>query len=147
MNEIRDAYVIDFDSKSPEVLLYERETIIEDLEAFKLKDVQRLDSPDWKIFSHERDAIDFLKRYNETLRALDNAVICKSRSLPAMLYKRKYIVQALMRVKKHTERDYRKNWTSGQLFNFHDQTYFLTVRLKKITQLDDNGYRYDYELL
>jgi len=140
---MQDYYVIDFDKRIPEILIYDASTIKEDLIYFKAKNISELDSPDWKIFKTEREAENFLARYNAI--KLDNSKHCISRDLPCMLLKRKYMIQTLMNEKMTTCREYRKNWNAGQLFNFHDQVYFVTCRLISIKEkLDDEGVYYEY---
>jgi hypothetical protein len=106
---------------------------------------KQLNSYDFKVFDDEAEAEAWLKEYISVLRGLSNAKICKSRDLPAILYKRRYIAQTLMREKMQTFRHYAKPWKPGQCFNLHDQTYFLTVQLKRITETDQ-GFRYDFDL-
>lgn len=88
---------------------------------------------DCPVFDSERKAVEFLSKYKKILKALSNKKICKGRDLPAILYKRRYIVQSLMRLKNQTYRSYAKPWRPGQHFNLHDQVYFLTVKLTSLT--------------
>src|SRR5690606_10428833 len=83
-------------------------------------------------FNSEKKAEAFLKQYKKIKASLNNRKICKSRSLPAILYKRRYMVLTLMGLKPQTYRSYLKPWKIGQLFNLHDQTFFLTVKLKDL---------------
>jgi hypothetical protein len=140
-------YYIDLDSKPLKVEEYDKEALQEDLEYFKVSNAFYLNDPDWKVFNSKEKADTWLLKYVKVLNSLDNKKICKSRELPAMLYKRRYIVQALLGEKTFTERHYLKNWNNGDLFNFHDQTYFLTVKLNKIEKVSNNGFRYYYALI
>lgn len=143
---MNDHYIVDLTLAQKRVQLYEVETIRDDLEYTGLKSVDALASIDRHIFRNATDADSFLASYNSTLVKLSNAEICLNRKLPAMLYKRRFIVLALLGLKFSTIRKYRKAWTPGQLFNLHDQTYFLTVRLLSIEELDGGNFKYNYEL-
>ena len=138
-------YCIDLDDRSPEVLEYSGQVLADDMEYFGVKNALDLDTYDRKVFRSDEDADAFLDHYLDVLKNLDNKKICLDRSLPAILYKRRYIVQSIMGEKCQTYRHYKKNWKPGQLFNLHDQTFFLTVRLKSITETPD-GYCYKFEL-
>jgi hypothetical protein len=142
-------YCVDLDTPRPEVLEFSGDDLEADLEYFEVSSPLELDNYDRRVFLSEVEAEAYLNTYLKTLRSLDNAKICKSRQLPCMLYKRRYIVQTLLNSKMYTERHYKKNWKPGVLFNLHDQTYFLTVRLTQLEELeDDDGvfYRYYFEL-
>ncbi|AFC22553.1 hypothetical protein phi1422_0033 [Bdellovibrio phage phi1422] len=138
-------YCIDLDSRRPEVLEYSGKALNDDMAFFKAKTVKDLDNFDRRVFACDDEADKFLENYSQVMNSLDNKKICKDRTLPAMLYKRRYIVQTLMGEKFQTYRSYRKDWRPGQLFNLHDQTFFLTVRLKSITETE-HGFCYKFEL-
>ena len=140
-------YYIDLEAKHLEVEAYDSDCLAEDMEFFGVKNALELSDVDWRVFDSKEKADSWLKKYERTLNALDNKKLCQSRQLPAMIYRRRYIVQALLKEKLFTERHYlKKNWKPGDLFNFHDQTYFLTVRLTKITELKKDKFRYEYEI-
>jgi len=130
-----------------EVLEYTEKILNEDLDFFGAKDPMELSDYDFKVFDTERKAKVWLGKYKKILNGLDNSKICKDRNLPNLLYKRRYIVQTLMNEKLQTIRHYKKDWQKGQLFNLYDQSYFLTVRLKKIKQISDELFQYDFELI
>lgn len=143
------AYCIELDSKKPEVLELSGEELEFDMKFYNAKKPTDLSDVDRRVFDTEEQADEFYKIYMETLKSLDNKKICHSRDLPCMLYKRRYIVQSLLGEKMSTDRHYKKNWKTGDLINLHDQVFFLTVKIKKITEMkDDDGifYRYDFEL-
>ncbi len=140
-------YCIDLTAKNIEVLEYTSEILKEDMEFFSVKNAMDLNDYDYKVFKTEKEADDFLNKYLKTLKTLNNNKICKSRALPCLLYKRRYIVQTLLGLKNQTFRHYQKKWKAGQLFNLHDQTYFLTVKLRKITKISKNNYKYDFKLV
>jgi hypothetical protein len=139
-------YVVNLESKNPEVLEYTPIELQKDLEFFGYSDVMQLNDFDWRVFKTERQADNFLKKYQKTLNSLDNKKICKSRDLPAMLYKRRYIVQTLMREKLQTVRHYKKDWKKGDLFNLHDQSFFVTVELVSLRKIGDSLYEYKFKL-
>lgn len=138
-------YCIDLDSSRPEVLDFSGDELQKDLDFFNVQNALELSDYDRKVFKTEAEADTYLSRYFFAKNSLDNNEICKSRKLPAMLYKRRYIVQTLLGEKLQTFRHYKKNWKPGQLFNLHDQTYFLTVELISITKVRDN-YCYKFKL-
>jgi hypothetical protein len=138
-------FCIDLDSKCPEVLEYSGQALLDDLEHFGVQDALELDNYDRRVFRTPEEADAYLELYNRTLKSLNNTHICKAKGIPAMLYKRRYIVQTLLGEKLQTYRHYKKPWTPGTLFNLHDQTFFLTVRLKSIEETPD-GFKYSFEL-
>ena len=137
-------YCVDLD-KSLEVLEYSGENLAYDMEHYNVADPILLSDPDRKVFRSEAEAEAFLERYIGTLERLPE--ICqREKGVPCLLYKRRYIVQAIMKEKTFTQRKYRKNWEPGQLFQFHDQVNFLTVRLTSLTQTIQGAWKYCYEL-
>lgn len=138
-------FCIDLDSPRPDVLEFSGAALREDLEFFEVASPLELNNFDRRIFLNERDAESYLEKYKRTLKSLDNNKICLDRKLPAMLYKRRYIVQSLLGEKLETFRHYKKNWSPGQLFNLHDQTFFLTVQLISITE-EDEEFLYKFKL-
>ena len=133
-------FYIDLTDRTPVVAEFDSEHIRSYIAENELSEY------DFRTFEVESDADSFLERYNSILKSLDNALICKSRTLPAMLYKRRYIVQSIMRVKSQTFRHYRTSWKENDLVNLHDQTFFLTVKIIRISKIE-NQWRYDFELV
>lgn len=145
-DSVRECYYIDLDVARPDIFHFSGDELEYDMAAYKAKTVLDLDGFDRRIFKKEADAERFLDRYIDIKNGLKNSRICRSRHLPAMLYKRRYIVQTLMGDKMHTVRSYKKAWRPGILFNLHDQTYFLTVRLSRILDLGNGEYKYEFDL-
>lgn len=139
-------YIIDTTKSSPEIEEYDDKTIKFDLDFFEYKTVSQLDDPDFRVFETLKKAEKFLSQFEKIKNNLDNSKICLNRKLPCILYKRRYIIQSLMKLKNCTYRHYKKPWNAGDLINLHDQTYFLTVKIKKITEINQKSYRYDFEL-
>lgn len=133
--------------KKIEVFEYTQKVQNEDKKTFGVKSVLELSDYDFKVFETEQKAKTYARRYVRTLRSLNNNSICQSRSLPNLLYKRRYIVQTLLGEKMQTIRHYNKKWPKGQLFNLYDQTFFLTVKLQSITEIGVELYRYDFKLI
>lgn len=145
-----ECYCIDLDSRRPEVLLFDGIELQDDLSYFGYKRPDQLQTFDRRIFETEEDAHDFLASYHAALDEIRLNTRQVDRTLPAMLYKRRYLALAWLGEKTFTQRHYRKNWRPGQLFNFHDQVLFVTVRLKKIIEkTDEDGafFEYHYELV
>jgi len=138
-------FYIDLTDSVPFVSTYEPKYLKRDLDDAETKNPLDLSDYDWKVFLSRDDAESFLRAYLSQLKTLSNSRICRSRELPGMLYKRRYIVQSIMKLKNQTFRSYKRDWKSGDLVNLHDQTFFLTVRILKITKVDDE-WRYDFEL-
>lgn len=143
---MKDLYCIVLGTKDPKVTLYSVDDIKADLKYFGLKNPMELDDYDFKVFRTEKAANSWLKRYSKILKSLNNKRICKSRDLPAMLYKRRYMVQTLMGEKMQTYRHYPKEWKPGQLFNLHDQVFFLTVKLSSLKKMGRGSYCYKFRL-
>lgn len=143
---MKNVYFIDLKAKHLEVCEFYDEADLEACLAYEnVKSWRELDTYDFKVFDSELKADAWLEKYTKTLKGLSNSKICLSRKLPAMLYKRRYMIQSIMGEKLQTYRDYLKPWTHGQLFNLHDQVYFLTVRLLSINETDE-GYCYRFKL-
>lgn len=143
---MKNVYDVDLCVKMPVVKIISPEVLARGLKLFNTKDPRKLTTPDRLIFKTEFEADLFLDDYNRNLEILKEGKTCQDRKLPALICKRRYIVQALMSEKNMTTRGYKKDWKKGQLFNLHDQTYFLTVKLKNIKKSGDN-YQYNYELV
>jgi len=131
------AYCINVKARRPKVELLDGDALDYDLKFFGVKRAKDLDFVNLKhkVFEQLSDAENFLKEFTRINNSLDNKLICKSRELPTLRMPRAYIVLALMGEKTLTERRKTKNWKPGQLFNIQDQTFFLTVRLKKIAEI------------
>lgn len=133
-----------------EVLEYEKDDLLEELKEWKVKKVEDLTDYDRCVFSRKEDAEKFLESYLATYEQLGRKKICLDKNIPAMLYRRRNIVQTLMGYKMHTIRDYKKKWLPGQRFNLHDRTYFLTVELISIEDyscpLRGACYQYNFKL-
>lgn len=143
---MKDLYCIVLETKEPKVTPYLKEDVKADLKYFGLKNPKQLDDYDFKVFRTENEANAWLKKYLQILRSLSNKRICKSRDLPAILYKRRYMVQTLMGEKMQTYRHYSKDWKRGQLFNLHDQVFFLTVRLTSLKKVGRASYCYKFQI-
>ena len=138
-------YCVDLDARRPQVLEFGGEELAFDLEFFEAEAPMDLETYDRRLFETYEAAETFLDAYTKTLKSLSNEKICLSRDLPAMLYKRRYMILTILGLKLQTYRGYlKKDWKPGDLINLHDQTYFLTVRLKKI-YFDDEVEQYCYE--
>lgn len=143
---MKNYFYIKLESPKPSVKLYVPDDIRADMKAEGASSPIKLDDYDFKVFRTEREANSWLKKYLRILKSLSNKRICKSRDLPAMLYKRRYIVQTLMGEKMQTYRAYPKPWRPGQYFNLHDQVFFLSVRLTSLKKVGKNSYRYKFKL-
>ena len=143
---MREYFLIDLNMKSPDVYVYDEDCLRDDLKAENETDPLELSDHDWKVFDDEDKAFKFLETFKRIKKSLKNSEICESRDFPCMLYKRNYIVLALMKEKASTVRHYKKDWKIGQKFNFHDQTFFLTVKLTAIEELEDGYFNYEYTL-
>jgi hypothetical protein len=139
-------YYIDLTKSRPHVGKFTPQRLANTLDSFGLKSVKELVGHyDRPVFETREEAELFLKFYLKKLDGLENKKICKSRELPCMLYKRRYMIQTLLGLKNQTYRDYEKPWKPGQLFNLHDQVFFLTVRLLSLTETDE-GFKYSFDL-
>lgn len=100
---------------------------------------------DFRLFETEIEAEKFIEKYNQALQSL-KTLKNESPKVPCILYKRRYLVLSKMGLKNFTVRDYKKPWEPGQIFAFHDQTYFLKAKLIHLYKVED-GYRYDFQVL
>ena len=144
---LQDAYCIDLDEKCPEVLLFKKSDLQLDLNFNDLKYPEELSDYDRKVFVTQDEAEAYLLTFQTYFEVLKKQSCYKTKDVPHMLLKRRYLVQTLMGQKTSTIRNYRKNWIPGQMFNFHDQTYFLTVELINIRQIDDDLFLYNFKTI
>jgi len=89
---------------------------------------------DYRRFNSFEEALEYKANYLfafEKIKSIQHKI---DKSLPAMIYKRRYLIQTFMGEKMQTVRDYQKLWKVGQKFNLYDQTYFLTVELLLIEE-------------
>jgi len=152
-----EAYCIDLAVNSKivphdelEVLEYDTKALLEELKEWEVETVEELTDYDRCVFSSLESAEKFLDDYLNTYEKLGKTKICLDKNIPAMLYRRRNIVQTLMGYKMQTIRDYKKKWLPGQRFNLHDRTYFLTVELISIEDYDcpirGACYQYNFKL-
>ena len=139
---------LDKPSHKLEIFEWPQDALKKYMKAERVNRPMELESYDCRIFDSEKKADAFLKKYKKILKSLSNRRLCKSRDLPAILYKRRYMVLSLMGLKPQTYRSYLKQWKVGQLFNLHDQTFFLTVRLKSLSyDKEAKSYRYKFKVV
>lgn len=114
---------------------------------YEVNNIEDLQREDWDriYFKSEHEADKFLIDYKNNFNRILNENLCHSRDLPALAYRRRMLPLALMGKKMMTSRDYKANLKEGELFNLHDRTYFLTVRLNKI-QFKKGLFEYHFEL-
>jgi hypothetical protein len=139
-----NAFCIDLDN-SLEILDFSGEELEYDMRHYNASQPTDLSDYDRKVFNSEAEAEAYLERYTATLEGLSERARRDLR-LPCMLLKRRYIVQVMLGEKHYTIRPYKKAWEPGQLFQFHDQINFLTVRLTSLTQTIDKEWKYTHEL-
>jgi hypothetical protein len=116
--------------------------LIEDDGATSLKDYTGYDVP---LFKDDVSALNFAREF-KAARAQLVPLKKNTQKVPMILLKRHYMILTMLGLKMQTYREYRKNWTPGQLFGFHDQTYCLVVRLKSLTETSD-GFCYKFDLV
>lgn len=122
---------------------YTDEVLQQELDEFGVKNPQDLQDYDRMIFKSKLEAEMFINMYKlEYERIVTDKTLCQSRFYPALAYRRRYLPLALMGLKLQTTRDFLKPWPVDQLFNLHDRTYFLTVRLKEIKKTGPKQYTY-----
>lgn len=102
---------------------------------------------DRRLFRTLIDAETWLGQYRLALSDLTRVTLATPTTLPAIPYKRRYMALTLMGEKGMTRRTSRKLWPKGTVFRFHDQTYSVGVRLRRIYQVEPGVYQYDYQLL
>lgn len=131
-----------------EVTEYEPEDLAYELREFGVSNPEDLTDYDRCVFKTEEEAEAFLREYRRVYATLGKIDYCIDRNLPAMAYRRRNLVQTLMGYKLQTVRNYRReDLRAGDLFNLHDRTHFVTVRLKRIVKAKDGTYKYEFELI
>lgn len=144
-------YAIDTETKALDIMEYDEDSLSEDLKFFGVKNALQLDSPDWKVFSSLENAEDWKLKYVRTMRLLNGKTYKKSESfsgLPCLLYKKRWIAQAILGDKLSTQRHFSKDWKVGDKFYFHDQTNFiLCVLTKPIKEVGKSQFKYEYKIV
>lgn len=137
---IKDCYVLDLD-KSPIIIrILEAHEVRADMKYFKVRKPKDLSDYDRKVFTTLSAAEKYLQKYKKTLAYLRKGKTCIRKDIPAILYKRRYMVQTLMREKNQTKRNSPRviqmlsKLKPGDMFNLYDQTYHLTVVLTSISK-------------
>ena len=128
-----------------EVLEYDSDDLAAELAEWGVESPRDLSDWDRMVFVSEIEGEAFMAQYKAIYKALGKLCVCIDRKLPSLAYRKRHLVGGLMGLKMKTARTYRKDWKSGQLFNLHDRTNFLTVRLKEIKKVA-NEYEYHFEL-
>jgi hypothetical protein len=145
-------YSIDLDKPKLEIKEFSGENLEADLKYFKVRYPRKLSDYDRKVFLSMALAEKYLVKYSKTLKGLNNRKICKEKGIPAILYKRRYIVQSLLKEKNQTFRDsphtnrIMSKVKVGEMFNLYDQTFLLTVILTKVTKIDAKTFKYNFKL-
>ena len=116
-----------------EVCEYDQDALLSDMKEEGVDDALDLTDYDRIVFSSEIEAEFFIEKYKKTYSKLKQLTDSSSNGLPAILYKRRYLVQTIMGYKMQTYRNYKKEWAVGQIFVLHDQTYFLKVKLTDLS--------------
>lgn len=130
----------------PEVAEYDDETLQAELEEFDVDTPTELSDFDRMVFTDEAAAEKFCKDYMRAEMRLKSERLCVSRNLPSLPYRRRYLALLLMGMKLQTSRTYPKAWKAGQLFNLHDRTHFVTVKLVSIIKTGANEWSYHFTM-
>ena len=147
----KDCYLIDLDKAPLCIKLFASEDVASDMKYFKVRKPIDLSDYDRKVFTTFAAAEKYLKKYKATLSYLRKKKTCLRKDVPAILYKRRYMVQTLMREKNQTYRDSPRvikmmsDLRVGDMFNLYDQTYSLTVVLTSVNK-SKGLYKYCFKL-
>lgn len=139
-------YLFTKDASKRRIMPYSPADLDYDLKKFKVKNAIELSNPEFIVTRTREEAELFLERFLSIQNNLSTLAACKDK-LPKMLYKRRYIVLALMRLKTKTLRHYDKGIRAGDVFAFYDQINCLKVRCTAFKKLSANKFQYDYELI
>jgi hypothetical protein len=148
---IKDCFVIDLDKTPLEIKTFESQDVKADMKYFRVRKPIDLSDYDRKVFTTLKAAEKYLARYKATLSYLRKGKTCLRKDVPAILYKRRYMVQSLMREKNQTYRDSPRviqmmsKLRPGDMFNLYDQTYNLTVVLTSVSK-SKGVYKYSFKL-
>lgn len=141
-------YCIDLDKKLEIKELSENDYLADE----KFKRENNIKDYDRHIFENESKAEIFLNTYKDVLKNLNNKDICKTKDAPCILYKRRYMILSILKLKNQTFRDSKrvqsmlKDLRHGDYMNLTDQTYTLTVKFKEVIKHLDGNYEYRFEL-
>lgn len=140
-------YCVDIDARRVEVMEFSGEELEIDLDAFGVSDASELQDDDRRIFKNERDAELFVEAFNEVKNNLRTLASSPLRGIPSLLLKKRYLIMILLGEKTYTTRDYNRAWPPGTIFNLHDQTHFISVRLREIKDNKDGTFTYHFKPL
>lgn len=146
---MKQLYIVKLSSKrlsEKNIFNYDHSEYLEDLKFFKVKNWRDFNpkSHNAKIFDSIQKAEKFISDWNATLDAFERGDFKRDVLAPCLIYKRQYLVLSALRLKNVTIRSYKKNWKPGKIINLYDQTYYLPVKILKITQTQF-GYEYHFE--
>jgi len=146
MKDFKKAFAVCLYTKNPFIIEISAKEIKLDMEHYNASTPEEMSDENIRVFSDATKAAEFLELYLKTLKNLDNKKLCKNKNAPNLLFKRRYIVLALLGLKLSTVRKgQRKSLKIGQLVNLYDQTYFYTVRLINEENLGKGQWKYTYE--
>jgi hypothetical protein len=147
MTNPKQWYFINLESRNPRVEEYPQEDLLADLETHEVSKPDDLSDYDFKVFGDYETANKWLERYLFVRDRLGKLKTKLTSDCQHLLYKRRYLIQTLMGEKLQTYRNYHKPLKKGDLLNLHDQTHFLTVKVKNVRQTDRDEWKYEFELL
>lgn len=147
---LSDCYCVDINAKKPRIESMIKNDFPFEMAEKKTSNIMDLQDHDWRLFKKHSQAEIFLSEYLKIKNALPKMGLLARTDLPKLLLKRKYLITTIMGVKKYTTRHYKKDWKKGQFFQFYDQSFFVTCKLKSITERIINGetfYQYDFKVI
>ena len=148
---MKDCYVIQLDKTPLSIKILDADRVAVEMKYNRVRKPQALSDYDRKVFTTRGAAEKYLKKFKAALSYLRKNKTCLQRDIPIILYKRRYMVQTLLREKNQTYRDSPRvikmmsGLRAGDMFNLYDQTYSLTVVLTSVSK-SKGLYKYCFKL-
>jgi len=143
-------YCINFTKPKPKVQIMFKDGFLGALEAIGSEKLNDLESHVFRIFNDSESADNFLDKFESVQSSLKKNELTAKKGLKKILLKRRYLVLTLFGIKKHTTREDFKDIKKGELYQFYDQTFFVTVKHKETKEIEINGkkcFEYHYDLV
>lgn len=113
----------------------------------KVKNIIDASSPDRKFFKTEKAAQKFIEKFIDAEKKLTRKKDCKNPDAPCLIYKKRYLIQSIMKIKNCTVRKYKKDWKKGTIINLYDQTNYLSVKISSIEEIEKGKFQYNFKVL
>lgn len=133
MKNLNEAFFVDL-RKNHTIYNADASFIKEEMTDHGVNDLDALSGYERRFFASLDDCNDFLDQYDIALDMIKRGCFSLRRGLPTLKYKRHYLVLTALGLKNQTYRKSLKypNLKAGDYLNLCDQTYFVTVKIKRV---------------